>query len=82
MTHIAAQVSFNGMNQRNEDSVKKTAAGMLKLLFPHLVPGEVPREIMDSILLFSVEMRKRIVDQMAAMKPAEFRDASFDCTVK
>lgn len=82
LTHIAAQVSFNGMNQRNEDSVKKTAAGMLKLLFPHLVPGEVPREIMDSILLFSVEMRKRIVDQMAAMKPAEFRDASFDCTVK
>src|SRR5207248_5099716 len=35
LTHLTAQVTFNGVNQRNQDAVKKTAAGMLKLLFPH-----------------------------------------------
>src|SRR5207249_1896189 len=81
VTHIAAQVSFNGMNQRNEDAVKKTSAGMLKLLHPHLTPGEVPSETIKAIVEFSVEMRKRVIDQMAVMKPAEFKDVSFDCAV-
>ena len=49
-THVAAQLVFKGMNERNEDSVKKTAAGMLKLLYPHLPPGEVPREQMEEVL--------------------------------
>jgi ATP-dependent Lon protease len=82
LTHLTAQVAFNGMNQRNQDAVKKTAAGMLKLIHPHHLPGEVPTQVMESVLSFAVEMRKRIIDQMAVMKPAEFQDASFDCSVK
>jgi ATP-dependent Lon protease len=70
------------MNQRNEDSVKKTAAGMLKLLYPHLPPGEIPREHMEEVLAFAVEMRKRVIDQLAIMKPAEFKDACFLSAVK
>ncbi len=81
-THVAAQLVFKGMNERNEDSVKKTAAGMLKLLYPHLPPGEVPREQMEEVLEFAVEMRKRVVDQLAIMKPAEFKDACFVSAVK
>jgi ATP-dependent Lon protease len=46
LTHVSAQVSFHGMNQRNEDAVKKTAAGLLKLLYPHLAPGEVPKPVL------------------------------------
>lgn len=82
LTHLTAQVTFNGMNQRNQDAVKKTAAGMLKLLYPHFTPGEVPRTILEPVVSFALEMRKRVIDQMAVMKPAEFQDVLFDCEVK
>jgi len=82
LTHVTAQVTFSGMNQRNQDAVKKTAAGMLKLLYPHFAPGEVPTSVMEPVVKFAVEMRKRVIDQMAVMKPAEFQDATFDCAVK
>jgi ATP-dependent Lon protease len=82
VTHLTAQLKFNGMSQRNQDSIKKTAAGMLKLLFPHFSPGEIPKNALDHVVAFAVEMRKRVIDQMAVMKPAEFQDVSFDCEVK
>lgn len=81
-THVAAQIAFRGMNQRNEDSVKKTTAGMLKLLCPHYSPGEVPPDLMGEILSFCVEMRKRVIDQLAVIKASEFREAVFDCSVR
>src|SRR5438876_3796386 len=64
LTHVSAQVVFRGMNQRNQDAVKKTAAGLLKLLYPHLAAGEVPKQVMEAALAFAVEMRKRVVDQL------------------
>jgi ATP-dependent Lon protease len=82
LTHVAAQISFNGMNQRNQDAVKKTAAGMLKLLHPHVQAGEVAETIMTSMVAFAVEMRKRVIDQLATMKPTEFQAACFECNVK
>jgi len=53
-----AQVQFNGMNQRNQDAIKKTAAGMLKLLHPQLCPGQVPRTLLEQMVAFAVEMQK------------------------
>jgi ATP-dependent Lon protease len=82
LTHITAQVAFRGMNQRNQDAVKKTAASLLKLLYPHLAAGEVPTAVLSPVLQFAVEMRKRVADQLAVMKPAEFKDASFDCALR
>lgn len=78
MTHISAQASFSGMDQRNQDSIRKTAAGLLKLIYPQLKAGEVPPDKLKEVLDFAVEMRKRIIDQLAAMKPTEFRDIAFD----
>ena len=82
LTHVSAQVSFRGMNQRNQDAVKKTAAGLLKLLHPHLAVGEVPRAVMNAAVEFAVEMRKRVMDQLAVLKPGEFREVSFECLVQ
>jgi ATP-dependent Lon protease len=82
LTQVSAHIVFDGMNQRNQDAVKKTAAGMLKLLYPHLASGDIPRSVMQSVLVFAVEMRKRVVDQMAVMKPAEFQDIAFSCSTK
>ena len=81
MTHVSAQVSFPGMNQRNQDSIKKTAAGMLKLLYPQFPAGDVPRSVMEPLLDFALEMRKRVIDQMKVMKPSEFQDVTFDCSI-
>ena len=78
LTHVSAQVSFRGMTQRNQDAVKKTAAGLLKLLHPHLTVGEVPRSVMRA----AVEMRKRVMDQLAILKPGEFGEVSFECSVQ
>jgi ATP-dependent Lon protease len=80
-THIAAQASLPGMNQRNQDSIRKTAAGLLKLLNPQHPPGEVPPALLKEILKFGVEMRKRVVDQLAVIKPTEFRDIPFDYVI-
>jgi len=82
LTHAAAQIKFDTMNQRNEDAIKKTVAGMLKLLYPHLAAGTVPRRTMAPVIDFAVEMRKRVVDQLAVIKPLEFRDACFECTAR
>ena len=44
-------------------------AHLLKLLHSHLQPGEL-------------EMRKRVIEQFVAMKPAEFKDVVFEGSVK
>jgi ATP-dependent Lon protease len=78
MTHVSAQTSFPGMNQRNQDSIRKTAAGLLKLLYPHLTAGDVSPESLKAVIDFAVEMRKRVIDQLAVMKPTEFQGILFD----
>ena len=40
---------------------------------------EVPTQ--EQSTPFAVEMRKRVIDQMAVMKPGEFQDVSFECEV-
>jgi len=78
ITHLSANVVFNGMNQRNQDSIKKTASGMLKLLYPHLSPDNISKEVLEEILNFGMEMRKRVVDQLAIKKPSEFSNVNYD----
>lgn len=33
-THVSACVDMKGMTGRNQDAIKKTAAGLLKLIYP------------------------------------------------
>jgi hypothetical protein len=43
-THIVAGARFPaGMSQRAHDAIKKTAAGLLKLIYPHRTPDEARR---------------------------------------
>ena len=74
-------MSLPGMNQRHQDSTRKTAAGLLKRLNPQHPPGKVPTLLLNDILEFGVEMRKRVVDQFSVMKPLEFRDVAFVLTI-
>jgi predicted ATP-dependent Lon-type protease len=60
------------MTGRNQDSVKKTVAGLLKLLHPHRSPDTLTQEELVPLVELAVEMRKRVTDQLAIILPSEF----------
>ena len=76
-THVSAAVDFGGMTSRNQDAIKKTTAGMLKLLHPSMTADQVDTTKVRALAAFAAEMRKRVVDQLAVMKPEEFGAVSF-----
>ena len=77
-THVNYWVDFGGMTGRNQDAVKKTVAGMLKLLYPHRrSPDSLTADELRWILGFGVEMRKRVTDQLAVILPTEYTDVVF-----
>jgi ATP-dependent Lon protease len=71
-THVAAWVDLSGMTGRNQDAIKKTVAGLLKLQHPHRSPETLTRKEIAPLVEIAVEMRKRVTDQLAKMLPAEF----------
>lgn len=81
-THVNAWVDLGAMTGRNQDAVKKTTAGLLKLLHPHRSPDTVGREEIASLVETAVEMRKRVTDQLAKILPAEFTGVEYGYKVK
>ncbi len=79
-TYVAAAFDFGAMTGRNQDAIKKTAAGMLKLLRPDLTIEDATPENLQPVVEFGIEMRKRVVDQLATMKPEEFGGVNYDFT--
>jgi predicted ATP-dependent Lon-type protease len=57
---------------------KKTATGMLKLLRPDLTVEEAHPDKLSKVVTFAVEMRKRVIDQLAVTKPEEFGGVSYN----
>ena len=76
-THVNAWVEFENMTGRNQDAIKKTAAGLLKLLHPHRTPDTLTREDIDPCMAVAVEMRKRVTDQLAKILPTEFTNVQY-----
>jgi ATP-dependent Lon protease len=81
-THVAASVELGSMTGRNQDAIKRTAAGFLKLLYPDRTPGRLRREEIWPIIEIAVEMRKRVTDQLGVISPAEFKEVAYTCRVK
>ena len=54
-------------------AVKKTTAGLLKLIYPHRTVQTLTDDEFDRCFELGVECRKRIVEQLATMQPSEFR---------
>jgi predicted ATP-dependent Lon-type protease len=75
-------MNFGKMTGRNQDAIKKTAAGLLKLLNPHLTAELLSLDAVHPIVEFAIEMRKRVTDQLAIMKPEEFGDVIYACDFK
>jgi len=60
-THVAAWIDMSGMTGRNQDAIKKTVAGLLKLLHPHRAPETITRAELAPLVDIAVEMRKEDV---------------------
>jgi ATP-dependent Lon protease len=81
-THVSARVDLSMMTGRNQDSVKKTVAGLLKLLHPHRSPDTLTQEELLPLVELAVEMRKRVTDQLAIMLPSEFGLTDFGYQIR
>jgi ATP-dependent Lon protease len=71
-THVAAHVDFGKMTGRNQDALKKTTAGLLKLVFPHRTADDLQPDELQPCLSLATECRQRVLDQLAVMLPEEF----------
>ncbi|MGC9213375.1 MAG: protease Lon-related BREX system protein BrxL [Athalassotoga sp.] len=62
------------LNSRDEKAVKKTCSGMIKILFPD---GNYTKENIEEILTLSIEMRRRVKEQLKKMGGLEFWNTEF-----
>jgi ATP-dependent Lon protease len=72
-TIVAARVDFEGETSRNQDSVQKTASGLLKLIFPHKDVDTVMPDELKLCLDVAIEVRQIIHDQMVIISPGEYQ---------
>ncbi|HJB36864.1 MAG TPA: protease Lon-related BREX system protein BrxL [Candidatus Acutalibacter ornithocaccae] len=62
------------LNQRDTIAVRKMVDGFIKLLYPD---GEYSKEQLEEILKFSLEMRRRVKEQLKKLGGMEFYDVNF-----
>ena len=62
------------LNQRDTIAVRKMIGGFLKLLYPN---GEFTKEQLEEILQISLEMRRRVKEQLKKLGGMEFYDVNF-----
>lgn len=76
-THIVARVRFpEGMSQRAHDAIQKTAAGLLKLVYPHRTPDDVEAGELKFCMDLALEMRGRVLEQLKRISPKEFQETT------
>ncbi len=75
--HVAARVDFGGATGRNQDAIKKTTAGLLKLIYPHRTVQTLTDAEFEPCFALAVECRRRVVEQLAVMQPQEFGTAQW-----
>jgi ATP-dependent Lon protease len=74
---VNAWVDFGNMTGRNQDAVKKTVAGLLKLLYPHRTPDTLTSNEIRPLIEIAMEMRERVTNQLAVILPTEFRNVQY-----
>lgn len=62
------------LNQRDTIAVRKMVGGFIKLLYPN---GEYSKEQLEEILQVSLEMRRRVKEQLKKLGGMEFYDVNF-----
>ena len=62
------------LNQRDTIAVRKMTDGLLKLIYPH---GEFSKKEVEEVLVFALEMRRRVKEQLKKLGGMEFYDVNF-----
>lgn len=62
------------LNQRDTIAVRRMVDAYLKLIYPH---GEFSREEVEEVLQISLEMRRRVKEQLKKLGGMEFYDVNF-----
>ena len=62
------------LNQRDTIAVRKIVGGYVKLLYPN---GVFTKEQVEEILVFALEMRRRVKEQLKKLGGMEFYDVNF-----
>ena len=64
----------NNLNQRDVVAVRKMVSGLIKLVYPH---GKFDKEDIREILVFALESRRRVKEQLKKIGGMEFYDVNF-----
>lgn len=64
----------NQLNQRDTIAVRKTVSGMLKLIYPN---GKYEKSDVEKSLVFALEMRRRVKEQLKKIGGMEFFEVNF-----
>lgn len=62
------------LNQRDTIAVRKMVGGFIKLLYPN---GEYTKDELEEVLKISLEMRRRVKEQLKKLGGMEFYDVNF-----
>ena len=76
-TVVNAHVDFSSLTGRNQDAIRKTTAGLMKLIFPHRTNDDLAEDELEMCLSVAVECRARVIEQLAVQAPGEFRPLHF-----
>lgn len=69
---ITGNVDFGDMGQRNQRSLVRISCGLMKLIYPHRSADTVLPEELKEVLDVALDLRQRVVEQLAVIAPSEF----------
>ena len=64
------------LNARDVKAVRKSVAGLVKLIYPH---GEITKDELRELLELALEGRRRVKEQLKKMGSFEYHQTSFSC---
>lgn len=79
---ILQNVNFGQMGQRDQRSLIRLGSGLLKLLYPHKTSETVLSEELKRVLDVAVDLRQRVLDQLAIISPGEFKGIKLEYKLK
>lgn len=78
---VEAASDLTGLGERDRTAVKKTAGGMLKLLYPHRTLDTIREYELAPCLALANECRTRVLEQLAVILPGEFANRRVSAAV-